>query len=50
MEHAVVREARERMGKTLDVLRQELGKIHTGRANPALLEDIRVDYYGVPTP
>lgn len=50
MEHPVVREARERMGKTLEVLRQELGKVHTGRANPALLEDIRVDYYGVPTP
>lgn len=50
MEHAVVREARERMGKALDVLRLELGKLHTGRANPALVEDIRVDYYGVPTP
>jgi ribosome recycling factor len=50
MEHAAVREAKDRMGKTLEILRQELGKIHTGRANPALLEDIRVDYYGAPTP
>jgi len=50
MEQAVVQEARERMGKTLEILGHELGKVHTGRANPALLEDIRVDYYGVPTP
>ncbi len=50
MEHPAVQEARDRMSKTLEVLRQELGKVHTGRANPALLEDLRVDYYGVPTP
>lgn len=50
MEHSAVQEARDRMSKTLEVLRQELGKVHTGRANPAMLEDLRVDYYGVPTP
>ena len=38
------------MGKTVDVLQRELAIIRTGRASPALVEQIRVDYYGVPTP
>ena len=39
-----------RIKKTLDDLRQALAKVRTGRANPALLEGVRVDYYGTPTP
>lgn len=50
MEHPVLREAKERMGKALEFFRVDLGKVHTGRANPALLEDIQVEYYGTPTP
>lgn len=50
MEHELMRGARERMVRTLDVLQAELTKIHTGRANPALVEDVMVDYYGTPTP
>ena len=38
------------MEKSLDALKRELGKVRTGRASLTLLEDIRVDYYGTPTP
>jgi len=41
---------RERMEKSLHVLEDELRRIRTGRANPALIEDLKVDYYGAPTP
>lgn len=43
-------DADERMGKTLESLAQEFAKIRTGRANPALLNGISVEYYGTPTP
>ena len=46
----VIDELKGRIGKTLDDLRRELSKVRTGRANPAILEGVRVDYYGVPTP
>ena len=36
--------------KVLDQLMAELSKLRTGRANPAMIEDVRVDYYGTPTP
>lgn len=42
--------AREKMGKTADVLRNELMAIRAGRANPQLLDRIQVDYYGTMTP
>ncbi len=38
-----------KMGKTVEVLQRELATIRTGRASPALVEQIRADYYGVPT-
>ena len=38
------------MGKTLSVLKSDFGGIRAGRANAAVLDKIRVDYYGVPTP
>jgi len=40
----------EKMKKTIAVLKDELGGLRAGRANPVLLEKITVDYYGVPTP
>ncbi len=40
----------EKMTKTLSVLKQELNTVRAGRANPALLDQIVVEYYGVPTP
>ena len=41
---------RERMQKTIDVYRAELAAIRAGRANPEVLNKIRIDYYGTPTP
>jgi ribosome recycling factor len=38
------------MGKAVEALRRDLATVRTGRANPALVEHIRVDYYGTPTP
>ena len=40
----------EKMTKTISVLREELAAIRAGRANPAVLDKLEVDYYGVPTP
>jgi len=43
-------QTRTRMGKALEDLRQELAAVRTGRASTALLEHIKVEYYGTPTP
>ena len=40
----------EKMRTSLEVLKRELSTIRTGRATPALIEHIRVEYAGVPTP
>ena len=40
----------EKMTKTLSVLKEDLNTVRAGRANAALLDQITVDYYGVPTP
>jgi ribosome recycling factor len=46
----VLEEARAQMRKTLEGLHKDLSRIRTGRANPAILEGVHVDYYGTPTP
>lgn len=38
------------MRKAIDALRRELATLRTGRASPALVEHLRVDYHGIPTP
>ena len=43
-------DARERMGKSVESTNHEFGSVRTGRASPALLDRIVVDYYGAPTP
>ena len=43
-------DAQERMGKTVDNTRGEFASVRTGRASPALLDRIIVDYYGAQTP
>jgi ribosome recycling factor len=43
-------DARERMGKSLEAIRHEFSSVRTGRASPALLDRIVVDYYGAMTP
>jgi ribosome recycling factor len=45
----VVSEAQERMEKAVDHTRTEFGAIRTGRATPALVEHLKVDYYGTET-
>ncbi len=45
-----VTELKSRIDKTLDDLKRDLTKVRTGRASPNLLDGIRVDYYGTPTP
>lgn len=42
--------ANERMGKTINALHNEYDSIRAGRATPAVLDRVMVDYYGVPTP
>jgi ribosome recycling factor len=44
------KDTKERMEKALDVLRNEMKGLRTGRATPALLDAIRVEYFGSPTP
>ena len=41
---------KERMEKTINAFTEKLGEIRAGRANPAILNKIKIDYYGVPTP
>jgi ribosome recycling factor len=43
-------DARERMTKSVEATRHEFGSVRTGRASPALLDRISVDYYGAVTP
>lgn len=46
----VVSEAESKMVKAIDVLKKDYATLRAGRATPALLEKVLVDYYGVPTP
>ena len=45
-----MKKAEEKMQKTLNALDKEFTTIRAGRANPAVLDKVVVDYYGVPTP
>ena len=47
---SVLSDAGSRMSKAVEILGRDLGALRTGRANPSLVEDVSVDYYGVPTP
>jgi ribosome recycling factor len=46
----LIADARDRMGKSVESIRHEFGSVRTGRASPALLDRIQVDYYGASTP
>jgi ribosome recycling factor len=46
----IVSTAEDRMKKSVEAFRHELAGIKAGRATPAILDRIRVDYYGTPTP
>lgn len=46
----VISEANDRMNKAVDALKKDYSTLRAGRATPALLDKIQVDYYGAPTP
>jgi ribosome recycling factor len=46
----IKKDARERMGKSIESLKQSLSKVRTGRAHPSLLDHLTVDYYGSEVP
>lgn len=46
----VLDDSKEQMDKALNHLDYELGKIRAGKANPKMLDDVKVDYFGTPTP
>jgi len=46
----LIEEARGRMDKSVEAIRTEFGSVRTGRASPALLDRVNVDYYGAVTP
>ncbi|MBV9357300.1 MAG: ribosome recycling factor [Chloroflexi bacterium] len=46
----IVKTAEHKMGRAVEVLQDDLGSVRTGRATPALLDRVQVDYYGSPTP
>src|SRR5580765_3985380 len=46
----VKKNAEQRMHKSLEALKTDLGKVRTGRAHTGLLDHVVVDYYGTPTP
>ena len=50
MTNELIADAGERMSKSVDATRSEFGSVRTGRASPALLDRIVVDYYGAQTP
>lgn len=50
MSEKVLKEAEKSMKKAVDSLQKELAKIRTGRASAAILDDVRVEYYGMDCP
>lgn len=50
MINEIVKDAKERMEKSLESLKGQMNKVRTGRAHPSLLDTVYVDYYGASTP
>ena len=50
MINEIKEDAKDRMIKSVEALKNQMSKIRTGRAHPALLDGITVEYYGAPTP
>lgn len=49
-QNEIIKKAQDKMAKAEQALQRELGNIRAGRANASLLDRIKVDYYGTPTP
>lgn len=50
MTHPLLTDVEKKMNKAIEVMTGELKGVRTGRASPALVENVKVDYYGAPTP
>jgi ribosome recycling factor len=50
MVNDVIKDLQGSLDKGIDAFKRDLGKVRTGRANLAILDGVRVDYYGTPTP
>lgn len=50
MDKELFKPIEEKMNKTINVLKDNLAGVRAGRANPAVLDKITIDYYGTPTP
>src|SRR3990172_13220687 len=50
MKDTIFREIKDKMEKSTDALHREFAKLRTGRASLSMLDGIKVDYYGTPTP
>lgn len=50
MINEIIKDAEERMQKSVDSLRGQMSKVRTGRAHPSILDSVMVNYYGVDTP
>lgn len=50
MVNDIIKDAEEKMKKTISVLKQDLSTMKAGRANPSILDRIEIDYYGTMTP
>lgn len=48
--NSIIEDAIERMDKSINAFKNEIVKIRTGKASTALLDGIKIDYYGTPTP
>ena len=46
----ISQDMKQNIDKTIDALKKQLASIRTGRAHPSLLDSVRLDYYGTPTP
>ncbi|MGB9852691.1 MAG: ribosome recycling factor [Candidatus Kapaibacteriota bacterium] len=46
----IIEKTKENMNKSLEYYKQQLAKVRTGRANASILDNVKVDYYGTPTP
>lgn len=50
MSKEVLRQAKDRMEKSIEAYERELGTLRAGRANPSILDKVQVEYYGMMTP
>ncbi|GED70206.1 ribosome-recycling factor [Brevibacillus reuszeri] len=50
MPQSVLKDMEDRMNKAINTLKKDLSSLRAGRANPAMLDRVLVDYYGSPTP